>query len=135
VKVPAGPVHDVAAKLVCQCGCNLGLADCPHEECPSRPDLVARIQAHLSGGLSVDQAARAMASEYGDKILAAPPFQGLHVLAWVLPGAAALGGAVLVAALIRRWRRVETRPGGTTTARKPSPEAAARLEEELRRDP
>ena len=109
MKVPVGPPHEVAAKLVCQCGCNLVLADCPHEECPSRPLLVEKIQAHLASGLSVDQTAQAMAVQFGGQILAAPPFLN-HPIPWLLPSAALAGGALLVIVLIKKWTAVSKKP-------------------------
>ena len=132
MKVPAGPPHDVAAKLICQCGCNLVLADCPHEECPSRPVLVEKIQAHLASGLSVDQTAQAMAASFGGQILAAPPFWN-HPIPWILPAAALGGGALLVVVLMKKWTAVSrkpTRPSKSGTR----PDLVERLERDIKED-
>ena len=132
MKVPSGPPHDVAAKLVCQCGCNLVLADCPHEECPSRPGLVEKIQAHLASGLSVDQTAQAMAATYGGQILAAPPFSS-HPIPWVLPAVALGAGGLLVVVLMKKWSLAARRPG-VRAPKAPRPDLAERLERDLKED-
>ena len=131
MKVPSGPPHEVAAKLVCQCGCNLVLADCPHEECPSRPLLVEKIQAHLASGLSVDQTAQAMASQYGGQILAAPPFLK-HPLPWILPSAALSGGALLVMVLMKKWAAAPRKAAASKAGARP--DLVERLERDMKED-
>jgi cytochrome c-type biogenesis protein CcmH len=80
--------------------------------------IVARIDAGDSKGEIRD----ALVDEYGSRILAAPPAEGFDLLAWVLPIAGALAGALLLGVAAWRWSR-----GGT-----PAPEPA-RLDPELER--
>jgi cytochrome c-type biogenesis protein CcmH/NrfF len=43
-------------------------------------------------------------AQFGPEIQASPPKHGFDLLAWVIPGAALLGGAIVSAALAMRWR-------------------------------
>jgi len=46
-----------------------------------------------------------MIQQYGTAVLAAPPAQGFNLAAWLTPFAAAAGGLVLIALVLRRWSR------------------------------
>ena len=67
----------------------------------------------------------ALVSNYGAQILAAPPRKGFDLLAWWLPIAGVLAGAVVLAVGVWRWSR----------RREPEPEAATEqeLDEETER--
>lgn len=53
----------------------------------------------------------ALVANYGPQILAAPPRKGFDLLAWWLPIAAVLGGALVLAVGVWRWsRRSEPEP-------------------------
>ncbi len=47
----------------------------------------------------------ALVRNYGDGILAAPPHSGFDLLAWWLPVAGVLGGAIVLAFGVWRWSR------------------------------
>jgi cytochrome c-type biogenesis protein CcmH len=67
----------------------------------------------------------ALVSNYGAQILAAPPRKGFDLLAWWLPIAGVLAGALVLAVGVWRWSR----------RREPEPEAApeSELDEETER--
>jgi cytochrome c-type biogenesis protein CcmH len=68
----------------------------------------------------------ALVANYGPQILAAPPRKGFDLLAWWLPIAGVLAGALLLAVGVWRWSR----------GREPEPEGAAEesgLDEETER--
>ena len=67
----------------------------------------------------------ALVANYGPQILAAPPRKGFDLLAWWLPIAAVLGGALALAVGVWRWSR----------RREPEPETPAEsgLDEETER--
>jgi cytochrome c-type biogenesis protein CcmH len=67
----------------------------------------------------------ALVSNYGTQILAAPPRRGFDLLAWWLPIAGVLAGALVLAVGVWRWSR----------RREPEPDAAAEpeLDEETER--
>jgi cytochrome c-type biogenesis protein CcmH len=60
----------------------------------------------------------ALVRNYGDAILAAPPHSGFDLLAWWLPIAGVLGGAIVLAFGVWRWsrRREEDEPPGEASS-------------------
>jgi len=52
----------------------------------------------------------ALVANYGPQILAAPPRKGFDLLAWWLPIAGVLAGALVLAAGVWRWSRREPEP-------------------------
>jgi cytochrome c-type biogenesis protein CcmH/NrfF len=66
-----------------------------------------------------------LVANYGPQILAAPPHKGFDLLAWWLPIAAVLGGALVLAAGVWRWSR-------RREPEEPEP-AASELDEETER--
>lgn len=125
----AGQAADEAAfkrvsdKLICQCGCNYGLSNCPHLDCPSAPVLRAAIREKLTAGHSEEQVLTAMVADFGPAVLAAPPAEGFNLSAWVMPFAALLIGLFLVQRIVRQWR-----------ARRLAPAADPALVERYRKD-
>jgi cytochrome c-type biogenesis protein CcmH len=87
-----------------------------------------QIEAYISKRIAQCATAQQIESElvanYGAGILAAPPRKGFDLLAWWLPIAGVLGGAVLLAVGVWRWSR----------RREPEPEPAeSGLDEETER--
>ena len=102
----------ISDKLICQCGCNYGLTNCPHLQCPSAPSLRAKIREGLAAGQSEPQVLEAMVAEFGPAILAAPPAEGFNLTAWVMPFVALLFGLAVVYFVARRWYARRPPPGG-----------------------
>lgn len=104
---PPAPNEDafrrISDKLICQCGCNYGLTNCPHLQCPSAPVLRAKIREKLAAGQSEPQILEAMVAEFGPAILAAPPAEGFNLTAWVMPFVVLALGLGLVYFVARRW--------------------------------
>jgi hypothetical protein len=82
--------------------------------------------------------------EFGERILASPPREGFNLLAWWLPIAAVVAGAVALALLTWRWSRTRASgdpegsdpssgPEGSDPAPDLDPELERRLDEELAR--
>jgi len=80
------------------------------------------IRRDVQAGKSDGEIRAALASRYGRDILLTPDSSGVVGLVWVLPVAALVIGAGLLALAFRRWR-----PGG----RHPTPEDRALVEEAL----
>jgi cytochrome c-type biogenesis protein CcmH/NrfF len=81
---------------------------------------------------TAQQIESALVANYGDGILAAPPHKGFDLLAWWLPIAGVLGGAVLLAIGVWRWsRRREPEPEPEASGL--DEETEARLDELLAR--
>jgi cytochrome c-type biogenesis protein CcmH len=66
-----------------------------------RDDIPVRIRA----GETDAQVRAAYVHAYGDRILLAPPNQGIGLIAWVLPALVLLLGGFGIAIALRRWSR------------------------------
>lgn len=78
----------------------LTLHDCPSE---AATDLRARIESWARAGRSRTEIMSRLRDEYGPAIAAAPEPRGRGLVAWLLPLAAAVAGALVVAVGARRW--------------------------------
>jgi cytochrome c-type biogenesis protein CcmH len=74
----------------------------------SQSRIADNIRAHLhqwcTAGWSSGRVKSRLIAQFGPEIQASPPKHGFDLLAWLIPGAALLGGAVVAAALTMRWR-------------------------------
>jgi len=90
----------------------------------------ALISRRIAAGDSKQQIKDRLVAEYGPQILAAPPKKGFDLLAWLLPIAGLLGGALVVGLLAWRWSR-DREP--VASAPQLDPALERRLDEELAR--
>jgi cytochrome c-type biogenesis protein CcmH len=129
--VLANRFNAVSERLVCQCGCGMGLRVCNHFECPSATPMRAKIEEDLLAGMSDDAIVATFVEEYGDVVLATPPAEGFNLAAWVMPGFAVLVGLFLVFYFVADWlAKKKVKPGKD---RKPAdPLLTARIEQELK---
>jgi cytochrome c-type biogenesis protein CcmH len=93
-------VQDVASQLECPI--------CQNESVASSPSLLAQqmrmvIRQQLQSGKSEQEVVQYFAHSYGDQIVGTPPWQGFSLLAWLVPIALLLGGAVLLWFTLRDW--------------------------------
>lgn len=74
-------------------------------DCPSAAAerLRRRIEQWLRAGTARNEVMARLEKEFGSSIRAAPPATGAGLGAWLLPGLGVIAGAVLAAALARRW--------------------------------
>ena len=92
---------DLEAELVCPvCETTLDQSSAPIAE-----KMKAFIRVRIAAGDSEQQIKDALVAEFGPEVLAKPPDGGFGLLAWLLPLAALVGGAVAVGFLIRSWSR------------------------------
>jgi cytochrome c-type biogenesis protein CcmH len=94
-------VHDVASQLKCLVCQGESVADSP-----AMLSLQMRgiIRLQLQSGKSEQEVIQYFVSRYGDRILLSPPMQGLTLLAWIVPIALMIGGALLVFFVLRSWQ-------------------------------
>lgn len=94
-------VHDVASQLKCLVCQGESVADSP-----AMLSLQMRgiIRQQLQSGKSEEEVIQYFVSRYGDRILLSPPMQGLTLLAWIVPIALMVGGALLVFFVLRSWQ-------------------------------
>src|SRR5207237_9241698 len=103
--VAATTQQEVEESLTCQCGCGLTVHACNHLQCPSGEPIKKEIAERLARGEDRDTIVAAFRSRYGEKVLSAPTFSGFNWLAWIMPFAAVLAGAVGVTIVVPRWAR------------------------------
>ena len=97
---------DLEHQIHCQCGCNLDVFTCRTTDfaCSVSPAMHADVMGLVSGGYGAQEILAAFKSVYGEKVLMAPGKSGFNLLGYTMPFIALGGGAVLLAALLRRWR-------------------------------
>jgi cytochrome c-type biogenesis protein CcmH len=101
---------------------------------PPAQRIKAEIQQRIAAGDTRSEIKRRLVSEWGTRILAAPPRHGFDLLAWLLPIVGVLGGALVIGTLAWRWsRKREPAAQWTLTTRPLGPEDERRVDEELRR--
>ena len=101
--VTAAPPNaaDLEAEIVCPvCETTLDQSNAPIAE-----KMKAFIRTRIAAGDSEQEIKDALVAEFGAGVLAQPPGGGFGLLAWLLPLAALVGGAIAVAFLVRTWSR------------------------------
>ena len=93
-------VHDVASQLKCLVCQGESVADSP---ATLSQQMRGIIRQQLQSGKSEQEVIQYFVSRYGDRILLSPPWQGLTLLAWLVPIALLLGGALLLFFILRNW--------------------------------
>lgn len=130
--------HPTLAELEGQLMCPICEGETLAEsDSPAAQQIKAEIQARIAVGQTRSEIKRGLVGEWGKRILAAPPREGFDLLAWLLPIAGVLGGAVVLGFLAWRWTRArepEPVPQLWSLNGHPlSPEEERRLDEELAR--
>jgi cytochrome c-type biogenesis protein CcmH len=125
----AEQVQQVAAGLHCPICKDLSVADSP---APLAQQMRQQIDQDLAAGQTPDQVRAGFVAAYGDSVLMAPPRHGLSRTAYYLPLVIVAGGALIVVALLRRWRRL-SESDGPRPAENGSPPLSAAQRLALRR--
>jgi cytochrome c-type biogenesis protein CcmH len=97
----------IGHKLVCQCGCGQILMECNHVGCPVSPVMIAELHAQLDAGQSETAILNTFIAKYGPIVLASPIRGGFDIVAWVVPFAVLLLGALGLIFLLRRSRSLQ----------------------------
>ena len=117
---------DLEAEIVCPvCETTLDQSNAPIAE-----KMKTFIRARIAAGDSEQEIKDALVAEFGEGVLAQPPGGGFGLLAWLLPLAALVGGAVAVALLVRTWSRRRAEADETAPL---DPELERLVDEELAR--
>jgi cytochrome c-type biogenesis protein CcmH len=92
---------DLEAEIVCPvCETTLDQSNAPIAQ-----KMKLFIRVRIAAGDSESEIKDALVAEFGPAVLAEPPGGGFGLLAWLLPLAALVGGAVAVGLLIRSWSK------------------------------
>jgi cytochrome c-type biogenesis protein CcmH len=127
---------DLEHQIHCQCGCNLDVYTCRTTDfaCSVSPAMHSDVMGLVAGGHAAPEILAAFKAIYGEKVLMAPVRSGFNLLGYTVPFIALGTGAVVVAALIRRWKRTTV----VSTAQVPHVDATegemAALDAAVRRD-
>ena len=101
-------VHDVASQLKCPVCQGESVADSPST---ISQQMRAVIRQQLQSGKSEQEVIQYFVDRYGEQIVWSPPWQGFTLLAWLVPIALLLVGALLLFTVLRSWRTAPvTRP-------------------------
>jgi cytochrome c-type biogenesis protein CcmH/NrfF len=82
-----------------------------------------------AAGWTATRVKATLIAQFGPEILAAPPRHGFDLLAWIVPGAVLLAGAVVAAALALRWSRARAGPPAALSP--PDAGLAARIDADV----
>ena len=98
---------DLEHRIRCQCGCTLDVFTCRTTDfsCQVSPAMHRDIMSLVDGGYDAQEILDAFVTVYGDQALMAPPREGFNVVGYVLPGIAIAVGAIVLAVVMRRWKR------------------------------
>lgn len=131
-------VNAIAKEMYCPVCENVPLDVCGTQACAQWRAL---IREKLSEGWTEEEIKQYFVDQYGARVLAEPPRQGLNWLVYVVPPIAFLAGAYILFRGVQNWRQIEPDDIDEVPADEPSQQVAetpaddyvARLEEELRR--
>ena len=122
-------VNAVAKELYCPVCENIPLDVCPTQACAQWRDL---IRQKLAEGQTKEQIKQYFAAQYGDRVLAEPPRQGLNWLVYILPPVFFLVGVYLVFRVLRNRKPLPQASSVESASPKPDDPYLKRLEEELK---
>ncbi|HVS61605.1 MAG TPA: cytochrome c-type biogenesis protein CcmH [Gemmatimonadaceae bacterium] len=97
---------DLEHQIHCQCGCNLDVYTCRTTDfaCSVSPAMHSDVMGLVAGGYSAQEILSAFKAAYGEKVLMAPVKSGFNLVGYTMPFVALGAGAVVVAALLQRWK-------------------------------
>ena len=97
---------DLEHQIHCQCGCNLDVYTCRTTDfsCSVSPAMHADVMGLVTGGYTAPEILAAFRAAYGEKVLMAPVRSGFNLVGYTMPFVALGTGAVIVGALIKRWK-------------------------------
>jgi cytochrome c-type biogenesis protein CcmH len=128
---------DLEHQIHCQCGCNLDVYTCRTTDfaCSVSPAMHADVMGLVAGGYGADAILAAFKAVYGEKVLMAPVKSGFNLVGYTMPFVALGTGAVIVGALLQRWK---SRTTATVPVSRPPIDASegelAALDAAVRRD-
>lgn len=128
---PRFEMSDIESELMCPtCQSRLDMSSSPAAE-----RIRAFVDEKRQAGWTEQEVKDALVADFGPAVLAAPPAEGMGLVAWLVPILAVGGGALVVAGLVVLWRRRRADPEDPAMpAAEPGADAAmdARIDAALR---
>jgi len=122
-------VNEIAEGMYCPVCENVPLDVCGTQACHQWREL---IRQKLEAGWDEEQIKAYFVSQYGARVLAAPPASGFNRLVYIVPPILLLAGALLVVWVMRAWKvRTARGPHGAESSPVLEEAYVQRLEEEL----
>jgi len=125
----------VGSQVNCMCGsCSMTAAGCSHPggefsgPCPTAKGMLQEIDQRGAKGETDEQIIQAFVKEFGSTVYAEPPKSGFSLVAWVMPTAYLVLGALMVILVISRWLKKNASEvrAGSTPGKAVSPELLER---------
>lgn len=132
-RTPEQIERDIGNKVICLCGCQSSLNECPMPHCEVKEEMHAIIKADLQEGKTEPAILQDLVNKYGEKVLAAPPAHGFNLTAWFLPGVGLLIGLYLAITIVRRWRRPAPQAAESGAAAPLDDNVRSAVEEEMKK--
>lgn len=106
-KLTPEQISDLEKGIACPCPCTLDVYTCRTTDftCGNSPAVHRDVQELVKGGYDANEIMQAMIGVYGNNILMAPPKKGVNLIAWFLPFAALGTGAIILNAMLHKWRK------------------------------
>jgi cytochrome c-type biogenesis protein CcmH len=130
--VQAKRFNEISDRLVCQCGCNMVLRVCNHQNCPSAIPMRHEIEKQIGEGKDNDAIVASFVEKDGLKVLSTPPAKGFDLAAWVMPGFALGVGLFAAWYFAVRWASKRKLAVAGGNAAPVDPILRARIEDELK---
>ena len=98
-------VNQLGHEMMCACGCGQILLECNHVGCTYSSKMRRELTALVDAGQSDNNILQTFIQDYGTTVLASPTHSGFDRIAWLMPYAALGAGILLVAFIVRTWRK------------------------------
>lgn len=135
VLAPAAAACPTAADLEGELICPTCKTTLDQSDSPAARRIKALVRRRVAACVPEQQIKDELVDQFGPSVLAAPPREGFHWLAWLLPPAGLLAAALVISALVWRWSRARPAEAvADSNGRAPlDPELERRLDRELAR--
>ena len=125
-------------QIRCQCGCTMDVYTCRTTDfsCQVSPAMHRDIVALVQGGYDAGEILEAFVNVYGERVRMSPPKVGFNILGYIVPSIALAIGAVVLAVMLRRWKKNIPAPVSIAPDRSldATADELARLEAAVRND-
>jgi len=100
---PPADQAKIERTLMCLCGCNTTIKDCPHVYCNFATPARKQIAALISEGKSEKEITDIFLAKYGEEIFAAPRKKGFNLVGYIMPFLILVVAGALVMLVLRVW--------------------------------